>query len=156
MIRVRPAASSDEAVLGRFGAALMRQHHAADPRRFILTERPEIGYGRFLVSLLADPDSTVLVAELSGAVVGYLFAGLEPLSWKDLRGPCGYVHDLFVDESARHRGVGGALLSSGIAWARSKGMPQVVLSSAANNDAGQRLFAGVGFRRTMIEMTLDL
>jgi ribosomal protein S18 acetylase RimI-like enzyme len=156
VIRIRPATTSDEAALGRFGATLMRQHHASDPRRFILTEHPEIGYGRFLVSELADPDSTVLVADQSGEVVGYLYAGIEPLSWKDLRGPCGYVHDIFVDERARHQGVGRDLLRAAVAWAGSKGMTQIVLSRAANNEAAQGLFASVGFRRTMIEMTLDL
>ena len=66
MINIRPAAIADQEALGRYGAALMHQHHAADPRRFILTDRPESGYGRFLVSRLSDPNFVVLVAELSG------------------------------------------------------------------------------------------
>ena len=27
----------------------------------------------------------MLVAEVDGAVVGYVYAGIEPLSWKELR-----------------------------------------------------------------------
>src|SRR5262245_44936079 len=42
-IHIRPAAKSDEPALGRLGAALMRQHHASNPRRFILTDRPGAG-----------------------------------------------------------------------------------------------------------------
>src|SRR5438874_288222 len=91
---IRSATASDQAALGRYGAALMREHHASDPRRFLLTERPEAGYGRFLISQLQDPDATVLVAERDRAVVGYVYAGLEPLSWRELRGPSGFVHDL--------------------------------------------------------------
>ena len=155
MIKIRPAAIDDQEALGRYGAALMRQHHAADPRRFILTDRPESGYGRFLVSRLSDPSFVVLVAELSGEVVGYVLAGLEPTSWRDLRGPCGFVHDVYVDERARRQGTGQALLSAAIAWAQSKGLAQAVLWSKSGNDAAQRLFAGLGFRPTMIEMTLD-
>src|SRR6185503_16222052 len=98
MITTRRAAKADETALGRYGAALMRQHHASDPRRFILTDRPELGYGRYLVSQLEDSNSLVLVAERSGEVVGYLYAGLEPTSWMELRGPCGFVHDVYVDE----------------------------------------------------------
>src|SRR5437870_5537296 len=71
MINVRPASKSDLVALGRFGAALMRQHHTFDPRRFIQTDRPEDGYGRFLVSQLANPDSLVLVAERENEVLGY-------------------------------------------------------------------------------------
>ena len=90
---VRPAVPADEPALGRLGAALMRQHHAADARRFLQVDRPEAGYGRFLAGQLDDPDACVLVAERAGEVVGYVFAGLEPTSWRDLRGPCGFVHD---------------------------------------------------------------
>ena len=155
MITIRPAAMSDELALGRYGAALMRQHHAADPRRFILTEHPENGYGRFLVSMLGEPDCLVLVAERSSDVVGYVFAEVESINWKELRGPSGFVHDIYVDESARGQGAGRALLREAIAWIRSKGMTQVVLWSESNNSTAQRLFADAGFRRTMIEMTLD-
>jgi ribosomal protein S18 acetylase RimI-like enzyme len=155
MITIRPASKPDEAALGRLGAALMRQHHASDPRRFILTDRPEEGYGRFLVSQLADPDLLVLVAERSNEIVGYVFAGIEPTSWRDLRGPCGFIHDVYVHENARREGTGQGLLRAAIAWARSRGMAQVVLWSKSGNDAAQRLFAKLGFRGTMLEMTLD-
>ncbi|HMI30684.1 MAG TPA: GNAT family N-acetyltransferase, partial [Candidatus Limnocylindrales bacterium] len=113
--------------LGRLGAALMRQHHASDPRRFILTDRPEEGYGRFLVSQLANPDMLVLVAERESEVLGYVLAGLEPTSWRDLRGPCGFIHDVYVHESARRQGIAKRLLREAIAWAHSRGRTQVVL-----------------------------
>jgi ribosomal protein S18 acetylase RimI-like enzyme len=155
MIQIRPASKSDSVELGRLGAALMRQHHASDPRRFILTDRPEEGYGRFLVSQLANPDRLVLVAERGKKVVGYVFAGLEPTSWRDLRGPCGFIHDVYVLEEARRQGTGHDLLRAAIAWAHSRGRTQVVLWSKSGNEAAQRLFAKLGFRDTMIEMTLD-
>src|SRR5437773_10164983 len=127
MIHIRPAVKSDEVALGRLGAALMRQHHANDPRRFILTDRPEAGYGRFLVSQLADPNYLVLVAERSDEIVGYVFAGIEPTSWRDLRGPCGFIHDVYVQEGERQRGAGRELVRAAIAWILSSGMSQVVL-----------------------------
>jgi GNAT superfamily N-acetyltransferase len=155
MITIRPAAQSDEAALGRHGAALMRQHHASDPRRFILTDHPEAGYGRFLVSQLADPDYLVLVAERSNEIVGYVFAGIEPTSWRDLRGPCGFIHDVYVEERVRRQGTGRDLVSAAIAWVHSRGMSQVVLWRKSGNDAAKHLFATLGFRETMVEMTLD-
>ena len=155
MVDIRAAEKSAEAALGRLGAALMRQHHASDPRRFILTDRPEAGYGRFLVSQLANPDYLVLVAERSNEVVGYVFAGIEPTSWRDLRGPCGFIHDVYVHESARREGAGRELLRAAIEWIHSRGMSQVVLWTKTGNDSAQRLFARLGFRETMTEMTLD-
>jgi GNAT superfamily N-acetyltransferase len=153
---IRPATPADEAALGRYGAALMRQHHALDPERFILTERPEAGYGRFLVSEVGDPDSVVLVAERAGEIVGYIYAACEPMSWKELRAACGYVHDVFIDEGVRHQGVARLLMRAMIEWAKGKGLPRLVLSSAAGNASAQRLFESLGFRRTMIEMTREL
>jgi ribosomal protein S18 acetylase RimI-like enzyme len=155
-ITIRPATKSDEAALGRYGGALMRQHHELDPQRFILTDRPEAGYGRFLVSCLDDPDNVVLVAERAGEIVGYVYAGLEPMSWRELRARCGFVHDVYVDASVRHQGIGERLVRSAIAWVGAKGLTSVVLWSAAKNDAAQRLFDRLGFRRTMVEMALDL
>ena len=155
MITIRPAATSDEEPLGRFGGALMRQHHTADPRRFIQVEHPEAGYGRFLVSQISKPNSLVMVAEHSGAVIGYVFADVEPTNWMELRGPCGVVHDIYVDEAARHQGAGRKLMSAAIAWVRSKGRSQVVLTTKNRNEHARHLFTTLGFRPTMIEMTLD-
>jgi ribosomal protein S18 acetylase RimI-like enzyme len=133
----------------------MRQHAEFDPQRFLRTEHPEAGYGRFLVSQLDDPESVVLIAERAGEVVGYAYAGLEPMSWKELRAACGFIHDVYVDERARHGGVGERLVRAAIAWLESRGSPRVVLWSAAPNEAAQRLFDRLGFRRTMVEMTLE-
>jgi len=155
-VTIRPAQPSDEEALGRYGGALMRLHHQFDPQRFITTSHPERGYGRFLVSQLQDPDSVVLVAEQDGRVVGYAFAALEPMSWKELRDACGFLHDVYVDEATRRGGVGRRLVVEAIRWMASKGAPRVVLGSAAGNTGAQALFRDLGFRQTMIEMTLEI
>ena len=155
MIKIRAATASDQEVLGRFGGALMRQHHAADPQRFIQVDHPEAGYGRFLVSQISNPNSLVLVAERSGTVVGYVFADVESTNWMELRGPCGVVQDVYVDEAARSLGAGRALMNAAIEWIHSKGRAQVVLLTKTRNEHAQNLFTALGFRKTMIEMTLD-
>src|SRR5688572_21365685 len=126
MITIRPATASDQEPLGRFGGALMRQHHTADPKRFIQVENPEAGYGRFLVSQISNPNSLVMVAEHSGTVIGYIFADVESTNWMELRGPCGVVHDIYVDQAARGSGAGRELMSAAIAWIHSQGRLQVV------------------------------
>lgn len=155
MVTVRVAAASDQEPLGRFGGALMRQHHADDPRRFIKADHPEGAYGRYLVSQLSNPNSLVMVAEHSGRTVGYVYADVESTNWMELRGPCGVVHDVYVDESARRLGAGRELLRAAIAWIYAKGRSQVVLLTKTRNQHAHHLFTSLGFRPTMIEMTLD-
>lgn len=46
-VEIRPARRADLPALARLGAALVRQHHAMDPRRFFLEEPLEEGYAWF-------------------------------------------------------------------------------------------------------------
>lgn len=154
-ITIRPATAADQAALGRYGGSLMRQHHAFDPERFITAADPEDGYGHFLVSQLGDEETVVLVAEQAGTVIGYVYASLEPMSWKELRDSCGFIHDVFVDERSRGQRAGERLVRAAITWLEAHGAPRVVLQSAAKNETAQRLFDRLGFRRTMVEMTRE-
>jgi ribosomal protein S18 acetylase RimI-like enzyme len=156
-IAVRRATESDLATLGRLGALLMQTHYAFDKQRFMAPgTNPAEGYGWFLGSQLNQEDSIVLVAERAGSVVGYVYAGLEPRSWKELREPAGFIHDLAVDESARRTGVATALVEAAIEWLRAQGVLRVLLCTAEQNSVALSLFSRLGFRRTMIEMTREL
>jgi ribosomal protein S18 acetylase RimI-like enzyme len=154
---IRPAMRADLAALGRLGAMLMHTHYAFDPQRFLPPgDDPAGGYAWFLETQLNHADAVVLVAERDGTVVGYVYAGLEPLSWKELRGPAGFIHDIVVDETARRSGLARQLLQAAIDWLRSRGAPRVMLWTASQNATAQTLFDSAGFRKTMIEMTLEL
>jgi ribosomal protein S18 acetylase RimI-like enzyme len=155
-ILIRRAEARDVAVLGSFGAALVRAHHAFDARRF-LTPGPKVeeGYTRFLGTQLAQEDVAVFVAEDAGVVIGYVYAGVEPVSWKELRGAAGFIHDVVVDAQARRSGVGTRLIETAAAWLATRGVPRVMLWTAEKNRDAQRLFERLGFRRTMVEMTRE-
>ena len=156
-LRIRRATAADAPTLGRLGALLMRVHYDFDPQRFLSPGAdPESGYGSFLRSQMNDDDVVVFVAEQDGAVIGYVYAGLEPLSWKELRDACGFIHDVVVAEAGRRSGAATALVEAAVAWLRQRGAPRVMLWTAAGNTAAQALFDRLGFRRTMIEMTREL
>jgi ribosomal protein S18 acetylase RimI-like enzyme len=153
---VRKAEPEDGASLGRLGGMLVRLHHDYDADRFIApgpgTDR---SYGGFLVSQIDKTDAIVLVAEGDSGVLGYAYAGLEGNDWLSLRGPAGVIYDILVDPERRQRGVGRLLLQAMLQALADRGAPQVVLFTATQNEAAQRLFAAIGFRSTMIEMTRD-
>ena len=156
-MNIRRAEPRDAETLGRLGAMLMRTHYAFDPQRFLAPmEGSERGYASFLAGLLDSPDDCVFVAEDDGRIAGYVFAALEPLSWKELRGPAGFIHDVAVAEEARNAGVATQLIGAAVDWLRDRGAPRVLLESAAANAGAQKLFHRLGFRDTMIEMTMEL
>jgi ribosomal protein S18 acetylase RimI-like enzyme len=155
-MRIRPATSADLPKIGRLGALLIEEHHGFDSRRFLAaTDRTPEHYASFIGTQLEEAGVVVLVADEDGDVVGYAYAAIEGTDYMSLRGPAGVVYDLVVDPGFRRRGVGRLLLEATIAHLRSRGAPRVVLSTAERNEPAQRLFARLGFRRTMIEMTKD-
>lgn len=153
---VRPATLDDLGQVAKLAGQLVRQHHRWDARRFMLVESVEQGYHRFFASQLSDASVVILVAVRDGAVVGYLYGGLEPRDWNALLDACAWVHDVFVDEAARKAGVAAQLMEAAFARFKALGAPRVVLMSATANADGQRLFERLGFRRTMVEMTREL
>jgi GNAT superfamily N-acetyltransferase len=160
-IIIRAARPGDLPVLGKLGALLVRTHHGFDPQRFMAPEAGvEEGYAWFLGRELENPEAVVLVAELTSAagqpeVIGYTYAGIEPRSWKELRERAGFIHDVVVSPDARANGVGTRLIEAASEWLIAHGAPRVMLWTAERNPGAQRLFARLGFRRTMIEMTRE-
>jgi ribosomal protein S18 acetylase RimI-like enzyme len=156
-VAIRKAKAGDLEALGRLGAMLMRTHYAFDRERFLAPDAgAEQGYASFLGQVLDAPDDCVFVAERDGIVVGYVYITLEPLSWKELRGPAGFIHDVAVAEDARQSGVATELIEAAAAWLRSRGAPRVILWSSASNEEARALFRRLGFRDTMVEMTMEL
>ena len=155
-IAIRRATKADLPALGRLGA--LAPSHALPVRSASVhgTGQPsEEGYAWFLGTQLREDDVVVFVAERESSIVGYVYAGLEPQSWKELREACGFIHDVVVDESGRRAGVATLLMEAAIEWLRERGAPRVMLWTAQQNDGAQRLFDRLGFRRTMVEMTRE-
>ena len=155
-VRIRAATRGDLPAIGRLGALLVQTHHDFDPQRFIsAAPRTAEGYASFVGSQLRDSNVVVLVAERGGDVLGYTYAGIEGTDYMSLRGPAGVLHDIVVDAAHRGQGVGRSLLEATLSALEARGAPRVVLSTAAQNESAQRMFARAGFRRTMIEMTRE-
>src|SRR5688500_173087 len=92
---IRRATQADLPALGRLGALLMRTHYQFDADRFMSPGgNAAEGYAWFLGTQLAEPNVVIFVAERGTEVVGYVYAGLEPLSWKELRDEAGFIHDI--------------------------------------------------------------
>lgn len=152
---VRAMTRSDLESAGKLAGRLVRMHHSFDPQRFLDLANPEAGYTRYFASELQSDDVVLLVATNGSDVVGYAYARMEPRSYNELRDACGALHDVLVDDSARGKGVGEALVREACRRLEAKGAPRVVLLTAVQNESAQRLFKKLGFRTTMLEMTRE-
>lgn len=136
---------------------LVRMHHELDAQRFLHLPDPEAGYARYLGAELQSDRVVLLAAERNEdrRVIGYAYARLEPRDYNELRDACGKLHDVYVDDSVRGRGVGEKLVREVVRILTEKGAPRVVLMTAVQNESAQRLFERMGFRTTMLEMTRE-
>lgn len=94
-----------------------------------------------LAALLADPATTLLVAGEGAAIIGTatVIVYTTP-AWVKAR-----IEDVVVDESARGRGVGEALVKACLDVARKRGARVVELQSARRREAANRLYPRLGF-----------
>ncbi len=153
---VRSMEREDLDDVGRMAAELVKFHHDLDSKRFLLVQGVEQGYRRYFESQLGESRTILLVATRGELRAGYAFARLEPRDWNALLDAHGALHDIYVEPAARRSGVATALLDEVRRRLAEAGAPRVVLSTAVQNEAAQRLFERHGFRRTMLEMTEEL
>ena len=106
---------------------------------------------------MKDAEAVLLAAEApDGTIAGYAYGRMEARDWNNLLDACGYLHDVYVDESWRKQGVARALCEAMFSRLEALGAPRVVLMSAWPNHGAQSLFRSLGFRETMVEMTREL
>ncbi len=154
-IVIRPCRIADLPAVAKLAARLVREHHTMDPDRFFVFDHIEEGYAAYLGSEMRKKRSLVIVAADSGGILGYAYGRIEPRDWNALMESCGALHDLYVDERARRRGVGKRLVDEIVKRLGALGAPRVVLMTATQNTNAHRLFHRQGFRTTMLEMTKE-
>jgi GNAT superfamily N-acetyltransferase len=135
-IRIRPARESDRQALFQLWAELIEYHRklAADlPGTDAGPEalRSELDRG------LGSPSCRLLVGELAGEIVGFLFAEVESrVRSGGGRDSVGWLHETYVRPEWRRRGVADALVRASLAWLRERGVRRVsVRVEAANPEA---------------------
>ncbi len=97
-----------------------------------------------LVRLLADADlGAVMLCEHAGAVVGYAI-----VTWGfdlEFGGRDAFLTDVFVEPTARNRGLGARLLAQVFETARAAGAGAVHLQVRIENEGARRLYERIGF-----------
>ena len=106
-------------------------------------ERNRSFFRRFLAP---SEDGLLLGARSEGRLVGYACLYWHFSSTKATETVL--MNDLYVDESARGRGVGRALIEASTEVARERGLASVEWSTAPDNRTAQRLYDSTGAERS--------
>lgn len=155
-VTVREATPADLDAAASLAVKLVRFHQALDPRRYLDADDLEAGYRQWFAKELTHPERVVLlVAERAGAIVGYAYGRLEGADWNLLLAAHGALHDVWVEPEVRRAGVASRLVTETCARLTKLGAPRVLLHSASQNVEAHALFARLGFRHTMVEMTRE-
>jgi GNAT superfamily N-acetyltransferase len=95
-----------------------------------------------LLAIMADPSVTLLLARDGEEVVGTttLIVYTTPF-WIKAR-----LDEVVVDEAARGRGVGAALVNAALEVARQNGAEVAELQSGVRREAANRLYQRIGFK----------
>lgn len=154
-LEIRPARRDEIPAIAALAAKLVQLHHDFDSDRFFVPERVESGYAWWFGKEIDRGEVVLLVATRGERLVGYAYGRLEERDWNALLDASGALHDIWVESDERRGGAGAALVEEMCRALRDKGAPRVVLHVAERNAGAQALFASLGFRRTMIEMTRE-
>lgn len=152
---VRRATSDDASKVAEFAMKLFAQHREYDPERFADLSHLD-GAARYYGSRAQAETARVFVADIDEKVVGFAYLEYEAKDYADLLENAVWLHDLYIDESARGTGSGKALMAAVVEAAREFGAGNVVLGVAAKNSHAREFFERLGFRETVIEMTLGV
>ncbi len=132
MISVRVAASVDVDLVAAVTALVRQLSRSAPPPTH-----------EQLARIVADPDTTLFVAEDDGRIVGTLtLAAFEVPT-----GRRAWIEDVVTDGAARGMGVASALVDAALAHAASIGTRTVDLTSRPEREDANRLYVKLGFEQ---------
>ena len=154
-VTVRRATREDAKKIAELAVNLVVQHENYDRLRFarLYDERQAEG---FYGSQTEAEHAAVLVAELDTEVVGFAYLEYEAKNYASLLGTAVWLHDIYLDETARGLNAGKLLIEKSVEIAGEFGADKLMLSVAVKNEFARAFFERSGFQATMIEMMLDL
>jgi len=112
-------------------------------------------YGAYLRTLMGRDDAIAVVAKDGARIIGYAIGRITALPPFFEHRYRGYIHDVYVRDGYRRRGIGRQMVQQILDWLRHRGVHLVELTVAANNDA-VRFWERLGFHTYMHQMKLEL
>ena len=126
---------------------------ALQPQVYSIDNLPKNAHKMFQ-DLIASPLADILVAKVSGKVVGCgtMFYLAIPAHGKQ----AAYLEGIVVDEKHRGKGAGTALAKKFIELAKEKGCYKIVFTSSDKRADVHKFYENLGFKKWGFEFRMDL
>ena len=115
-------------------------------RQALWSDCPEAQQLAEMDEILASSSEEVFFAERAGGgLCGFVEAALRSRADGCETSPVGYIEGWYVDEDARRRGVGRALIDAAEAWARAQGCRQMASDAELWNEVSHHAHGALGY-----------
>lgn len=145
-LTIRPFEARDRAAWDAMWAGYLAFYETSLP-----AEVSEDTWTRFVN---AAPGHVGLIAEGADGPLGFAHAILHPGTWSPK--PVCYLEDLYVNEAARGRGAGRALIEALAEKGRAEGWLRLYWQTARTNNTAQYLYDRLATRTDWLRYDLDL
>ncbi|OKL48715.1 GNAT family N-acetyltransferase [Boudabousia marimammalium] len=108
-----------------------------------LLDQPDV----YLFIARDEPDYTTAGPEVDTTQPGQILGMLTLVTFHIPTGMRGWIEDVVVDETARGKGLGRALIEESVAFAKEIGCKTVDLTSRPSREAANRLYQSCGFEK---------
>ncbi|WP_297181889.1 GNAT family N-acetyltransferase [uncultured Enorma sp.] len=137
-IRIRPIAPRDDAAIAHIARTALRAHGLDIPGTAYFD--PELDHLSTYYAADERSRAYFVAADHRGTVLGGAgFSAFPPFD------RCAEVQKLYVDDAARHQGIGTALMDAVEATARERGFRRLYLETHSNLEAALRLYRRLDF-----------
>jgi GNAT superfamily N-acetyltransferase len=145
---IREALAADIPAIVDVWWEFMMFHANVNPT-FTPTPEGRESFSTHLGQQVESKNSLLLVADSSGAIIGYCLAGMAERPPVLLNRDYGMIDDLAVTGDMRRRGVGEALLKATESWFENRGVRRVELQVVTANEVASRFWAKMGYVKYM-------
>jgi len=150
-VQIRRATARDIKEILPVWGELAVYHAGLDPAFTPSPDWPH-EYGTYLRTLIGRDDALAVIARDGTRLVGYAVGRITHLPPFFEHRHRGYIHDVYVREPHRHRGIGRRLIAEILSWFARRGVTVVELTVAANNEDGASFWRKLGFETYMLQM----
>src|SRR5215467_3399443 len=153
MIDVRLATLDDAEVIGRQTSSVQQLHDEALPFIFKPPSADLFPLPK-LAALIHNPNCIVAVAEIDGKAVGHIYGAVVNRAENEFHRADSYlyIYQIGIDDDARRRGAGTALITFMRDLARALGLTALQLDHWAFNASARDFFEACGFLPMKITM----